>query len=118
MRMPNAFEGTGSQDVFPAGATIFNEGEPGKTMYIIKEGQVELRVHGKVVETLGPEEFFGEMALVENEPRSATAIALTDVRLSPITERQFLFLVQETPFFSLRIMKAMSHRLRKIDKLI
>ena len=85
-------------------------------MYVIKEGEVELRVRGKVFELPGPEEFFGEMALVEQSVRSATAIAKTDCKLAPINEREFLFMVRETPFFSLRIMRTMSSRLRRIDR--
>ena len=118
MNMPNVFDGQTAKQTFVAGSTIFSEGEPGLCMYVIKQGEVELHVHGKVVETLGPEEFFGEMALVEKSVRSATAIAKTDCVLAPINERQFLFMVQETPFFSLRIMKTMSNRLRRIDQLL
>ena len=118
MKMPNVFDGSVPGESFAAGSTIFAEGDPGLLMYIIKEGEVELHVHGKVVDTLGPEEFFGEMALIEGSTRSATAVAKTDCKLEPINEKQFLFMVQETPFFSLRIMKTMSSRLRRIDRLI
>ncbi len=118
MEMPNLFDKAVPKQSFTAGSTIFTEGDPGAFMYVIKEGEVELQVHGKVVETLGPEDFFGEMALVEHTTRSATAVAKTDCTLAPINERQFLFMVQETPFFSLRIMKTMSGRLRRIDQLL
>jgi len=117
MKIPNVFDGTIPRESFPAGATIFKEGEPGLVMFVIKEGEIELRIRGRLFETLGPDEFFGEMALVEQSVRCATAIAKTDCKLAPINEREFLFRVRETPFFSLRIMKTMSSRLRRIDRL-
>jgi CRP/FNR family transcriptional regulator, cyclic AMP receptor protein len=58
------------------------------------------------------------MALIDSLPRSATAIAVTDCRLAPINEKQFLLLVQETPFFSLYVMRVLAERLRKMDTAI
>jgi CRP-like cAMP-binding protein len=60
--------------------------------------------------------FFGEMALIDGGTRSATAIAKTDCKLVPITEKQFLFMVQETPFFALRVMRTLTARLRRVDR--
>ncbi len=118
MDLPDVFQAAMPKAAFKAGCTIFSEGEPGSIMYVIKEGEVELTVRGKAFEILGPEEFFGEMALVEQSVRSATAVARTDCKLAPINEREFLFMVRETPFFSLRIMRTMSSRLRRIDRLL
>jgi CRP-like cAMP-binding protein len=55
---------------------------------------------------------FGEMALIDGAPRSATAIAATDVKLVPVGEKQFLFLVSRTPYFALNVMRALARRLR------
>jgi CRP/FNR family cyclic AMP-dependent transcriptional regulator len=55
---------------------------------------------------------FGEMALVDSAPRSADAVAVTDVTLVPISEKQFLFLVSQTPFFALKVMRVLARRLR------
>jgi CRP-like cAMP-binding protein len=101
---------------FAAGDTVFSEGEPGDSMFVVVEGEVELRIGGRVVETLGPGEPFGEMALVEHAPRIATARTLTACRLVEIPEKRFLFLVQQTPYFSLQIMRVMAERLRKMDR--
>ena len=100
---------------YPAGTAIFSAGDIGKEMYLILEGQVELTIGGSVVETLGPGEPFGEMALMDSEPRGASAIARTPCRLVPISEERFLYLIQDTPYFGLQIMKVMAHRLRKMN---
>jgi CRP/FNR family transcriptional regulator, cyclic AMP receptor protein len=70
-------------------------------------------VRDAVVETVGEDGFFGEMALIDHSPRSATAIAKTDCTLVKIDERQFLFLVQETPFFAIIMMRTMAGRIRR-----
>jgi CRP/FNR family cyclic AMP-dependent transcriptional regulator len=118
MDLPDVFQAAMPKVAFKAGSLIFSEGEPGSVMYVIKEGEVELTVRGKSFETISEGDFFGEMALVEQSVRSATAVARTDCKLAPINEREFLFMVRETPFFSLRIMRTMSSRLRRIDRLI
>jgi CRP-like cAMP-binding protein len=61
---------------------------------------------------LGPDDIFGEMALVGSSPRSATAVAVTDCTLAVINKHRFLFLVQETPMFALQVMPAMASRTR------
>ena len=67
---------------------------------------------GRVVRTLGPDDVFGELALIDSVPRSASAVATVDTRLAVIDEHRFLFLVQETPMFALQVMSAMADRLR------
>ena len=61
---------------------------------------------------LGPEDVFGEMALIDNSPRSLTAVAITDTTLATIDRHRFLFLVQETPTFAIDVMTVMAERLR------
>lgn len=97
---------------FKAGETIFREGEMGDEMYVVLEGAVDVIAHGKVVETVGAEQFLGEMALIDARPRSATAVARTDCRLAPINQNRFKFLVQQTPHFALHLMRGMADRLR------
>jgi len=103
---------------FPAGQTIFSEGKDGDVMYVVKDGEVDVWVHGRVVETIGPGGVFGEMALVDQGPRSATAIAKTDCTLVPVNQARFTFLVQQVPSFSLEVMSVMARRLRKMDAAI
>lgn len=80
---------------FEAGASIFTAGDAGDTMYAVRSGQVELRVGDRVVETVEDGGIFGEMALIDQGPRSATAIARTECELVPVTQDRFKFLVQQ-----------------------
>jgi len=112
------FKNSADARPYPAGATIFSVGDIGDYMYVIVEGTVRISLEGHVLEVLGPGGVFGEIALIDNGPRSADAVAVTDCRLVPIDEPWFKFLVQQTPFFSLQIMRIMADRLRHMkDKL-
>ena len=101
---------------FKAGEMIFKEGDPADELYVIQEGRVGVQTGNRRLDTLDSKTIFGEMALVDNEPRSAAAIAITDVKLVPVSERQFLFLVSETPYFALKVMRLMARRLRATNK--
>lgn len=95
---------------------IFREGEYGNTMYVVTEGEVELSIKGRVFETVEQGGIFGELALVDNRPRSATATAKTNSRIVPIDEYRFKYLVQETPYFALKVMSIMAERLRNMNR--
>ena len=113
MKLPNIFEKGTETVVFRAGDKIVTEGERGDVMYGIKRGEVEIMKGARVVETLGPDGFFGEMALVDQSPRSASAQAKTECELVPINQKHFTFMVEETPFFSLVVMQKMAERIRR-----
>ena len=98
---------------YRAGEAIFRVGDPGDNMYVVVEGEVQISANGKDLERLGPGGVFGEIALIDNGPRSADVVALTDCRVVPVDEDWFKFLVQQTPFFSLQIMRVMADRLRR-----
>jgi CRP/FNR family cyclic AMP-dependent transcriptional regulator len=97
---------------FKAGDVIFREGDPARELFIVQSGEVEIRLGNRLLETLAQYSIFGEMALIDNAPRSATAIAATDVRLVSVSEKQFLFLISNTPYFALNVMRVMAQRLR------
>jgi len=96
----------------PAGDVVFREGDAGNEMFGVVEGAVQLQSNGRVIVTLGVDDVFGELALIDHSPRSATATAVTDSVLAVIDERRFLFLVHETPMFALSVMSSMANRLR------
>ena len=101
---------------FEAGSVIFSEGDEARELFVIKSGQVRIQTGNRTIAELGADSIFGEMALIDNEPRSATAIALTDVELVPVSEKQFLFLVGQTPYFALKVMRVLAQRLRATNK--
>lgn len=109
------FNNSDEYQVFSAGQTVFKQDEPGDAMYAVLEGEVEILVNGKVLETTGPETIIGEMSLIDTTHRSATAVAKTDCKLVPINQKRFLFLVQNHPFFSIQIMQIMTERLRQMN---
>jgi CRP/FNR family transcriptional regulator, cyclic AMP receptor protein len=100
---------------FKAGDVIFNEGDPVQDLFVVQSGKVEIRLGNRVLETVGANDIFGEMALVDHAPRSATVVAVTDVKLVPVGEKQFLFLVGRTPHFALNVMRTLARRLRAMN---
>jgi CRP-like cAMP-binding protein len=100
----------------PTGKTIFEAGEQGTCMYIVKNGTVDLIYKGKLLSTVEKGGIFGEMALIDFQPRSATALARTDCQLIPVDERHFSKLVQETPAFALQVMRVLVQRLRAMNE--
>ncbi|MGZ8400166.1 MAG: cyclic nucleotide-binding domain-containing protein [Methyloceanibacter sp.] len=98
---------------FEPGQVIFSAGDKGDKMYVIRSGEVEVERDGKIVETLSGGGIFGEMALIDGSPRAATARAKTACEVAPITEKTFLFLVHETPFFAIAVMRSLADRLRR-----
>jgi len=98
---------------YGAGEVIFAAGDKGEHMYVVRSGDVEIEQNGKIIETLSGGGIFGEMALIDGSPRSAMARAKTACELAPINEKSFLFLVHETPFFAIAVMRTLAERLRR-----
>jgi CRP-like cAMP-binding protein len=100
------------------GETIFKEGDTAKELYVIQSGQVEIQFGNRLLDTLEPNDLFGEMALIDGAPRSATAVAKTDVALVPISKKDFLTLVSRAPSFALDVMGMLARRLRAANRAI
>jgi CRP-like cAMP-binding protein len=107
---------------FSAGETIFREGDLGTEMYIISEGKVEILNRmgedDRVLAVLEKGDFFGEMSVLEDLPRAATARALTDSRLLQINGSTFDQMLQGNPEIAVRMMRKLSRRLRETDELL
>jgi CRP-like cAMP-binding protein len=99
-----------------ARSVIFQEGDEARELFVIKSGEVRIQIGNRTVTDLKADSIFGEMALIDNEPRSATAVAVTDVELVAVSEKQFLFLVSQTPYFALKVMRVLAQRLRATNK--
>ncbi len=104
-------------ETFSPRKVIFIRGDPGNVMYLIKQGEVELYFRKQLFATLGQGGILGEMALLDGELRSLTAVAKTECQLVPIDKKQFSFLVQQKPSFALQIMQVMADRLRSMNEL-
>jgi len=113
----NLFRDTADAENYVEGEAIFHAGQAGAVMYIVQEGEVDLLVNGHWVETVGEGGVFGEMALVDNQPREVSALARTDVQLVPIDADLFRDLLQEAPDFALQVMITMADRLRYMREL-
>jgi CRP-like cAMP-binding protein len=96
----------------PANYPIMKEGETGGFMYVVLSGSVAVSIRSRVVERVGPGGTFGEMALVDQSPRAASASALADTSLLPINRNDFLSLVRSQPAFAVSLLKALAGRLR------
>ncbi|MEH2036913.1 cyclic nucleotide-binding domain-containing protein [Nostoc sp.] len=103
---------------FSAGQVIFEEGQPGDNMYGILEGQIDILVNGKIVETIQTGEVFGIGVLVGVKNRTYTAIAKVDSKLVFLDDKGFLFAVQETPMFAIEVMRSYSERLSRLQHIV
>ena len=112
------FAAESDTESFPAGHRFFSVGDKGELMYVVVEGDVEITLRGKVLETVHAGGVFGEMALIDQHDRSADVTAKTDVKVAPIDRKRFLYFVGRNPFFALEVMKVMTERLRAFDDLL
>lgn len=114
------FRLAGTPEQFPAGSQIFVENEKtggffsrGARIYLLLEGDVTLTVKGKPLEMVLPNEIFGELAVIAELPRSATATARKNCRALSLDEKQFVASLQQMPQFALMLLSVMSQRLRR-----
>ena len=93
------------------GKEMTRQGAAGREFFVLLEGTADVRKNGRKINTLGPGDFFGEIALVSREPRTATVIATSPVRALVITDRSFRRLLEESPQVQTKVMEAMAQRL-------
>lgn len=98
---------------FDAGERIFLEQDTGTAMYVVRSGAVDVITFGKILERVGPGGVFGEMALIDDAPRAAAALANVETEVAVIDKPTFLTLIAEEPEFALQIMKLMAERVRR-----
>lgn len=100
-----------------AGATIFRKGDRGEVMFGVISGEVDIFIDNVILEIVGPGMVFGEMALIDDEVRSASASARTDCRLAVIDLATFEVLATSNPGFARQIMRVMARRLRHMNSM-
>ena len=103
---------------YKAGEVIFRQGDTGSCMFVIQDGEVEAIAESDGREfrlrRMGPNEFFGEMALFEKETRTATIRTTQPTRILSIDKKNFLGGIHEDPSLAFRIVETMSHRIRDL----
>jgi CRP/FNR family cyclic AMP-dependent transcriptional regulator len=97
------------------GRVLCEEGEIGREFFVVVDGQASVRVHGRRVAVLGPGDHFGELALLDRRPRSATVTSETEMELLVLAQREFNGLLDEVPALSRKLLHAMAGRLRAAD---
>jgi CRP-like cAMP-binding protein len=98
-----------------AGDFLFRRGDPAQSLYVVKSGELQIGDGNVIYETVTAGGIVGEMALVDGEPRSASVKALSAAEVIPIDQKRFLFMVQQTPFFAIRLMRVITQRLRTMN---
>jgi len=100
------------------GEVLFKVGDPPDSLYIVRSGELQIFDGTLAFETVGEGGIIGEMALVDQSPRSASVKALTAAEVIPVDQKRFLWMVSQTPFFSIRVMRVLTARLRKTDEML
>ena len=93
-----------------AGKEMTREGSTGREFFVILDGTADVRRKGRRVRSLGPGDFFGEIALVSQKPRTATVTATSDLRALVITDRSFRRLIQDQPAIGVKVLHALAER--------
>jgi CRP-like cAMP-binding protein len=104
------------QQDFQNGETIVKKGDEGSGFYLVLEGAVEVRSNGKTLAKLGPGHFFGEMSVVDTQPRSADVIAVEPSRALVLSTWAFKSLVSERPRIAVKMLQEFVRRLRNTDR--
>jgi len=99
-----------------AGYVVATEGDPGAGLFVIAEGEADVSIGGKKVNHLKAGDFFGEMALLDGGPRTATVTSTTPIKLYALTEWVFRGLLVEHPTIAMRTLETMAARLRGATK--
>jgi CRP/FNR family cyclic AMP-dependent transcriptional regulator len=100
----------------PAGETVFHLGEPGGTMYVILSGHIDMVNGNRLIESLGAQQAFGMMSLIDTLPRSATARVSEDAQLAVIDRKKYQFMLHELPSFAVFIIQTLANRVRSTTR--
>jgi CRP/FNR family cyclic AMP-dependent transcriptional regulator len=96
---------------FRPGKTLIREGELGREFFVLIDGSAQISRKGKPIDTAGPGDFFGEMALLADQPRNATVTTTSAVNALVVTARSFRDMIGDNPLIALKVMRAVAERL-------
>ena len=99
----------------PENKSLIRQGERGREFFVLLDGEVDIVRDGTKIDTMQSGDFFGEIALVSNVPRTATVIANTPIRVLVITDRDFRMLLEHTPQLQLKVLEALAERLAQLE---
>lgn len=103
--------------VVPSGTLLVEQGEVGLLFFVVLSGTASVVRDGRLVSSLGPDDYFGELALLDDGPRSASVTSDTEMTLLVIRRRHFQRALQGSPALTRRLLRAMANRLRAVDEL-
>jgi CRP/FNR family transcriptional regulator, cyclic AMP receptor protein len=108
---------------YRAGEVIFHRDDPGQVLYVIREGKVKICInspdgHEVVLAVFSPGDYFGELALLDGQPRSASAVAIDSVEVYALQRSDFIKIVIHHPHIAIQVMNVLSRRLRQTDAMI
>jgi CRP/FNR family cyclic AMP-dependent transcriptional regulator len=98
-----------------SGSEVVKEGTPGHEFFLILDGEAVVKRGGRKIATLGPGNYFGELALLDRGPRSATIVAGSDLELAVLGQREFMAVLDQVPALSHKLLVSMATRLREAD---
>ena len=99
----------------PAGKVLVEEGTTGHEFFLIVDGTARVTRNGKKVATLGPGSYFGELALLDRKPRSASVVSDTELTVLVLSQREFYGALDSVPTIDRKLLSAMATRLRESD---
>jgi CRP-like cAMP-binding protein len=99
----------------PEGKRLIRQGERGREFFVLLDGEVDVARDGESIQTMTAGDFFGEIALVSNVPRTASVTATSPVRVLVVTDRDFRTLLEQTPQIQLKVLEALAERLAQLQ---
>jgi CRP/FNR family cyclic AMP-dependent transcriptional regulator len=112
----NRLAGDTDELTFGAGEAVVREGDLGETMFVVLEGEGKVVRNGKKVGSVLPGDFFGELAAIDAQPRSASVVAVTQLRVLRLFRRHLLALLKDEPQITLKLLDGIVRRVRQIDR--
>ena len=113
MDLLGIFSGSKDTRQLAPGETLFKEGDPGTKMFVVLDGKLSVEVKGRAIDSAQAGDIIGEMAMIDDRPRSASVVAATESRVVPVDAAWFKILIRNNPDFAIHVMSVIAERLRE-----